>query len=147
LVIVTASIAAKAQQQVLVLVTTLPSYVALKQKLTDYFKPELLNRFSSIIVFRSLKLEEIVAIAKLQLNDLAKILGENQGIELRFEDDVVKKIAELGYSPVFGARPLRQVISENIRGVLAEKILRKEIARGNTLRAIIKNNEFQFILE
>lgn len=117
---------------------------ALKQKLTDYFKPELLNRFSSIIVFRSLIFEEIVAIAKLQLDNLAKTLGENQGIELRFEDSAVKKIAELGYSPVFGARPLRQAISENIRGVLAEKILRKEIGRGNIIKAELEGEKFVF---
>ncbi|MDP3052338.1 MAG: ATP-dependent Clp protease ATP-binding subunit [bacterium] len=117
---------------------------ALKQKLTDYFKPELLNRFSSVIVFRSLKFEEIVQIAKLQLDDLTKILGENQGIELKFEDDVIKKIAELGYSPVFGARPLRQVISENIRGVLAEKILRKEISRGNTIQVTLAGENLEF---
>jgi ATP-dependent Clp protease ATP-binding subunit ClpC len=116
----------------------------LKKKLTDYFKPELLNRFSVIIVFRSLKLEEIVSITKLNLNDLAKILGETHGIELRFADSVIRRIAELGYSPVFGARPLRQVISENIRSVLAEKILRKEIARGNAVELILENNEFKF---
>ncbi|MFA5083821.1 MAG: ATP-dependent Clp protease ATP-binding subunit [Candidatus Paceibacterota bacterium] len=116
----------------------------LKQKLTDYFKPELLNRFSSIIVFRSLKIEEIVKIARLQLTDLAKTLGEVQGIELKFEDNVVSKIAELGYSPVFGARPLRQVISENIRGVLAEKILRKEVGRGNTVKMTLAGGKLEF---
>jgi len=105
----------------------------LKQKLTDYFKPELINRFSSIIVFRSLKLEEIVEVARVQINDLAKTVSEVQGIDLKFDDGALGKIAELGYSPVFGARPLRQVISENIRSVLAEKILRKEIGRGNTV--------------
>lgn len=114
---------------------------ALKQKLTDYFKPELVNRFSAIIVFRALKLEEIIQITRLQLNDLAKTLGASQGIDLKFEDEAVKKIAELGYSPVFGARPLRQVISENIRGVLAEKILRKEISRGNTIQLILENGK------
>jgi ATP-dependent Clp protease ATP-binding subunit ClpC len=114
---------------------------ALKQKLTDYFKPELINRFSTIIVFRALKLEEIFQITKLQLNDLAKTLAQSQGIDLKFEDEAVKKIAELGYSPVFGARPLRQVISENIRGVLAEKILRKEISRGNTVELTLENGK------
>jgi len=115
----------------------------LKQKLTDYFKPELLNRFSSIIVFRSLTIEEIVRIARLQLKDLAKTLRENQGIGLEFEDNVVSKIAELGYSPVFGARPLRQVISDNLRSVLAEKILRKEISRGNTIKMTLAGEKLE----
>ncbi|OGG42875.1 hypothetical protein A3G50_00585 [Candidatus Jorgensenbacteria bacterium RIFCSPLOWO2_12_FULL_42_11] len=116
----------------------------LKKKLTDYFKPELINRFSAVIVFRSLNLEEIVAIAKLQLNDLAKILRETHGIDLQFEEEAVRKIAELGYDPVFGARPLRQVISDNLRGVLAEKILRKEISRGNTLKLKSEGEKFEF---
>ena len=112
--------------------------------MTDYFKPELINRFSAVIVFRSLNLEEIVAIAKLQLNDLAKILRETHGIDLQFEEEAVRKIAELGYDPVFGARPLRQVISDNLRGVLAEKILRKEISRGNTLKLKSEGEKFEF---
>jgi len=116
----------------------------LKKKLTDYFKPELINRFSTIIVFRSLKLEEIVAITKLQLDDLGKILRETHGIDLQFSETAVQKMAELGYSPVFGARPLRQVISENIRSVLAEKILRKELGRGNAVELLWENSEFKF---
>jgi ATP-dependent Clp protease ATP-binding subunit ClpC len=116
----------------------------LKKKLTDYFKPELINRFSATIVFRSLKLEEIVAITKLQLNDLGKILRETHGIDLQFEESVIKKIAELGYSPVFGARPLRQIISDNLRSVLAEKILRQEISRGNTIRVELEGERFEF---
>ena len=116
----------------------------LKKKLTDYFKPELINRFSAVIVFRSLNLEEIIAIAKLQLNDLAKILQETHGMGLQFEEPVIKKIAELGYSPIFGARPLRQVVSENIRSILAEKILRKEIGRGNAIQVALENEKFEF---
>ena len=116
----------------------------LKKKLTDYFKPELINRFSAVIVFRSLNLEEIIAIAKLQLNDLAKILQETHGMDLQFEEPVIKKIAELGYSPIFGARPLRQVVSENIRSILAEKILRKEIGRGNAIQVALENEKFEF---
>jgi len=116
----------------------------LKKKLTDYFKPELLNRFSKIIVFRSLKLEEIKAIAKLNLDELVKTLSETHSIELRFGEMVVQKVAELGFSPVFGARPLRQVIAENIRSVLAEKILRQEISRGDMVEIILENNEFRF---
>ncbi|MEK9168339.1 MAG: AAA family ATPase, partial [Patescibacteria group bacterium] len=96
----------------------------LKKKLTDYFKPELLNRFSGVIAFKTLSRENIEAIAGLHLKDLAQSLEETNGISLDFDEAVVKKIAELGYDPVFGARPLRGVISEKLRSVLAEKILR-----------------------
>ena len=116
----------------------------LKKKLTSVFKPELLNRFSDVIVFRDLNLEEIALIAKIQLNDLVKTLKEVHGISFSFDEKAVRKLAELGYSPIFGARPLRQVISEKIRSVLAEKILKKEIDRGNEIKVVFEDNQFQF---
>ena len=116
----------------------------LKKKLTDYFRPELINRFSDTIVFRSLNLDEIVLVTRMLLKDVVETLIETHGIDLIISDRAAKKIAELGYSPVFGARPLRQVISEKVRGVLALKILKKEIARGNVLELNFEKNEFQF---
>jgi ATP-dependent Clp protease ATP-binding subunit ClpC len=113
----------------------------LKKKLTDYFKPELLNRFSDIIVFKTLSPSDIAAIAKLQLQDLAETVSETQGINLIFGESVIKKVAELGFDPVFGARPLRSVISEKIRSPLAEKILRGEVVKGQTIEITLENNE------
>jgi len=117
----------------------------LKKKLTDYFKPELLNRFSDIIVFKTLSLSNIESIAKIQLQDLSKAIGEIHGINLIFEEPVVKKVADLGFDSVFGARPLRGVISEKIRSVLAEKILKGEIEKGSAVKAILENEEIKFI--
>ena len=117
----------------------------LKKKLTDYFKPELLNRFSDIIVFKTLSPSNIETIAKLQLDDLSQTVSEVQGINLVFADEVIKKIATLGYDPVFGARPLRGVISDKIRGPLAEKILKGEITKGGSAKVILNNNEVEFI--
>ena len=116
----------------------------LKKKLTDYFRPELLNRFSNIIVFKPHSLDDIGKIAKLQLQDLARSLSETQGINLSFDETVVKKIAELGYDPAFGARPLRNAISENLRGPLAEKILKEEIIKGSNVKVSLENGEFKF---
>ena len=115
----------------------------LKKKLTSIFRPELLNRFSGVIVFRNLLPEHIAAIAKIQLEELAATLRD-QGVELAFDDPAIKKVAELGYDPVFGARPLRNVISDRIKSVLAEKILKNEISRGSKLTVGFKNEEFQF---
>ena len=112
----------------------------LKKKLTDYFKPELLNRFSGIIVFGSLLPQDIEAITRFQLKELSATLGESQGIGLQFEEAAVKEIARLGYDPVFGARPLRGVISEKLRSVLAEKILNGEVSRGTTVKVAFDNN-------
>ncbi len=119
----------------------------LKKKLTDYFKPELLNRFSDVIVFKTLSPENIEAITKLQLRDLSETCSETQGINLVFDETVIKKIAELGYSPAFGARPLRGVISEKIRSVLAEKILKEETVKGGTVKVVSEGEEIKFINE
>ncbi len=116
----------------------------LKKKLTDYFKPELLNRFSRIIAFTSLPPEALEAVARLNLDDFAGILRE-QGIKLLFDPAVVKKIAELGYEPAFGARPLRQVIADKLRSPLAEKILKKEIVRGMDVKVVLEGSSFAFV--
>jgi ATP-dependent Clp protease ATP-binding subunit ClpC len=117
----------------------------LKKKLTDYFKPELLNRFSNIVVFKTLSLSDIEAIAELQLRDLSRTLEETNGISLVFEESAIKKIAEWGYDPVFGARPLRGVISEKLRSPLAEKILKEEIVKGSAVKVVLENEEIKFI--
>lgn len=117
----------------------------IKKKLTNIFRPELINRFSDIIVFRDLGFEEIILIAHLQLKKLAKNLKEVRNIEIKFNDLAVKKIAELGYDKIFGARPLRKVINDKIKSVLAEKILKDEIIKGDVIEVSFENNEFKFI--
>lgn len=116
----------------------------LKKKLTEYFRPELLNRFSGIIVFRGLSPEDIVAVAGILLKDLAEEINKNLGIIIDFSEEVIRKIAEWGYDPVFGARPLRGVISDKIRSVLAEKILKNEIGKGGNISVKLENNELVF---
>lgn len=116
----------------------------LKKKLTVYFKPELINRFSDIIVFRSLTGKEVETIASILLEEVAATLREAHGVDLTIDLSAVSRIAELGWSPVFGARPLRQVISEHVRGVLAEKILRREVTRGMKLTFAYENGAFDF---
>lgn len=116
----------------------------IKKKLTDFFRPEFLNRFSDIIVFRNLNQEEIYKITQILTHETVRQLQETHGIKLVIEDSAYRKIAELGYSPVFGARPLRNAISENLRSVLAEKILKKEIDRGNTVKVSYAPEGFIF---
>lgn len=116
----------------------------LKKKLTAYFKPELLNRFSDVIVFRNLTVEETYAVAGFLLKEVKALLRESNHIELKVEEEALRKIAEMGYSPVFGARPLRQVISTEVKGVLAEKILRNEVPRGSTVAVSLEGGKFRF---
>ncbi len=117
---------------------------ALKKKLTEFFRPELINRFSGIIVFKSLSKEDTEAIAGILLKDLANDVNSDQGIRLDFSDSAIKKISDWGYDPVFGARPLRGVISDKIRSVLAEKILKGEIVRGGSARIDLEKDNLIF---
>ena len=118
----------------------------LKKKLAGFFRPELLNRFSDVIVFKNLNEGEIRQIAGLQLQALAKSVKETHGLILKFDEAAIAEISRIGYSPIFGAGQLRQAISENIKSVLAEKILKKEIARGNELEVIFNDDKFDFKL-
>lgn len=115
----------------------------LKTRLTDVFKPELLNRFSKIIVFRDLKPAEVEKIAFLNLKDLAKTL-EEQGIYMEIDPSATKQIAKLGYNPAYGARPLRRVIDDKIRAPLAEALLKKSVVRGERVRLVFADENFQF---
>ncbi|MFH1193328.1 MAG: ATP-dependent Clp protease ATP-binding subunit [Candidatus Jorgensenbacteria bacterium] len=119
----------------------------LKRKLTDYFKPELINRFSDIIVFRALTIEEIHIVTGFLVKEVVDLLSGTHGVTLAVEESAIREITRLGYSPVFGARPLRQVISEKVKGVLAEKILRKELKRGSTIAVAFEGGEFRFAVK
>ena len=116
----------------------------LKHRLTTYFKPELLNRFSDISVFRNLTPQEVEKIAGFLLREVTDTLREVHSIDLTIGASVTEEIARRGWSPVFGARPLRQAISEHVRGVLAEKILRRELTRGAKAALTYKNGAFIF---
>jgi ATP-dependent Clp protease ATP-binding subunit ClpB len=116
----------------------------LKRKLVDVFLPELLNRFSRIIVFKNLSPAEMKKIAELNLRDLAE-LTEKQGITLTFADSAAAEIAKLGYEPAYGARPLRRVIDEYLKAPLAEKLLKKEFEKGSRVKVVFEGGEFKFI--
>ncbi len=115
-----------------------------KSKLTDVYKPELLNRFSKIIVFRNLKLDELEAVVRLNLKTLTDTVA-GQGIELQYAPEAVSLLAKLGYDPAFGARPVRRVIDDKVRAPLAELLLTKTVARGGKAKLVVKNeSEFAF---
>lgn len=117
----------------------------LKKKLTDVFKPELMNRFSKVVIFKDLEMKDLEAIAKLQLVELAETLAE-QGINLSFDESIAPYIVRSGYDRAFGARPIRRAIEDKFRAGLAEKILRKEIYQGSDVRATIEADNLVFKL-
>ncbi|OBA09327.1 ATP-dependent Clp protease ATP-binding subunit [Bacillus subtilis] len=90
--------------------------------LSMFFKPEFLNRFDSIIEFRPLEKEHLVKIVGLLLGELEETLAE-RGISLSVTDEAKEKIAELGYHPAFGARPLRRTIQEWVEDEMTDLLL------------------------
>lgn len=115
----------------------------LKEKLVDYFKPELLNRFSKIVVFNELSLENLIKIANLNCKDIILSLKE-KGIEIEFSESALRLLAKLGYDPSFGARPLRRTIEEKIKSPLAREILAQNIHSGDKVLIDAKDEKFIF---
>ncbi len=116
----------------------------LKRRLTSYFKPELLNRFSRVVVFKTLSLDETTAIAGLLLRETEQVLADAHGIGLAVSPAAVGELVRRGYSPVFGARPLRETIQDVIRGRVAEMLLRNEVKRGDVIAVDYRDHEFTF---
>jgi len=104
----------------------------INEQLSAIMRPELLNRFDGIIVFKPLEEKDIMAIARLMLSDVAEML-KTKGMELEVTDAGLAQLAHLGYDPKFGARPLRRLIQERIEDSIAKKILGKELLRRDTV--------------
>ena len=94
-------------------------------KIGNYFKPEFLNRIDSIIEFNHLQKENLVEIIDIMIIELKETL-EEQGISIEMDKEAKEKIAELGYSSVFGARPLRRAIQEQIEDKITSLIINSE---------------------
>ena len=114
-----------------------------KQLLRRSFRPEFLNRVDDIIVFEQLSKENIKEIAGRLLSTLSKRVGE-MGIELVFDDSAVEKIADEGFDPVYGARPLKRAIQSKIEDKLSEEMLEGKIKAGEKYTCSFKDNEFIF---
>src|SRR5690625_4473084 len=95
------------------------------EDLSDYFRPEFLNRFDSIITFNELTKEDLLKIADLMITELEETI-ENEEITIEVTDEAKEKLVELGYDPRFGARPLRRVIQTEIEDQLTDLILEYE---------------------
>lgn len=96
---------------------------------TGIFKPELLNRFDSVILFKLLQQEQLLQVARFMLEDLTLRLHE-KNIELEITDELVRAVAQGGFDPAFGARPMRRFIQDHIENKIAEKMIAGEILPG-----------------
>ena len=97
------------------------------------FRPEFLNRLDEILLFRRLSRDDMVGIVDIQLAQLEKLL-EDRKVALDIDAEAKKWLANAGYDPVYGARPLKRVIQRELQNPLAEKILAGEIRDGDTVR-------------
>ena len=95
------------------------------ENLSNYFKPEFLNRFDAIINFNQLTEENLMKITDLMLDELSETLKDND-ISMSVTDDAKRKLVSLGYDKRFGARPLRRVIQDRIEDQLTDLILEED---------------------
>lgn len=104
----------------------------IENELKKYFRPEFLNRFDGIVVFKPLSMDEVIEIAKLLLKKVAQRLGD-KGIILEVTNEAVLELAQAGFDPQFGARPLRRAIQERVDDSLAHHLLTQKISRRDTV--------------
>jgi ATP-dependent Clp protease ATP-binding subunit ClpB len=97
-----------------------------------HFRPEFLNRLDEIILFHRLKREHMAAIVDIQIERLQKLLADRK-ITVKLDDAARRWLAERGYDPAYGARPLKRVIQKNLQDNLAEEILTGRIGDGDTV--------------
>jgi ATP-dependent Clp protease ATP-binding subunit ClpA len=109
---------------------------AVDQALASRFRPEFLNRIDEVIRFRPLTQADLERIVRLQLAELAGLLAE-QALELAVEEPVVRVLAEQGYEPEYGARPLRRVLRRRIENPLATELLEDRYAAARGVRVAL----------
>ena len=117
---------------------------AVKDILKDYFRPEFLNRVDDIIVFKGLQKEQVKSIAGLLLDSLGKRLEKQVGIHLTWNDESLTALADQGFDPNFGARPLRRLLTHTVETALSKEIIKGEIKDGDTVKIGYDSTKFTF---
>jgi ATP-dependent Clp protease ATP-binding subunit ClpB len=115
----------------------------IRAEFLKFFKPEFLNRVDDLIIFQNSTADEIEKIVKLQISNLQKRLAAKK-ISLEIYGAVFSHLAKIGFDPVFGARPLRRAVQNEIENPLALKILDGEISENSKIFAELKNGEIVF---
>ena len=116
---------------------------AVMASVNSHFKPEFINRIDEIVVFHSLDQAQMAGIAEIQLDRLRARLKERE-LELVVSDDAMTHLVEIGYDPVFGARPLKRVIQQEIENPLAQLLLSGEFVAGDVISVEWVDDKFAF---
>lgn len=111
--------------------------------LNRFFKPEFLNRLDSVVLYHSLTAKELIEIARLELKRVKERIAEND-INITISDDLVMYFAEIGFDPVFGARPLKRKIEEKLVDEIAIRIIQGSIKPQDTIDPRIVNGNIEF---
>ncbi len=109
-----------------------------KEELIKFLRPEVLNRFDEVVIFKPLRPEHMAGIVRLEMAKIAKLLKE-QGYMMQITEKAVAKLAKDGYDPVYGARPLRRLIQTAVENPIALAIIAKKFSVGDTI--VIDYNE------
>jgi ATP-dependent Clp protease ATP-binding subunit ClpC len=122
------------------------AYQEMRKKLTEslkrVFRPEFINRVDSVIVFRSLNKQDIEQIVELELAKVGERLEEHE-IVLDATPEALELLAELGYDPEFGARPLKRVIQQKVEDSLSDALLSGEFQDGDTIIVDVAEEEIE----
>jgi ATP-dependent Clp protease ATP-binding subunit ClpB len=113
------------------------------EELDRIFRPEFLNRIDEVILFRSLTKEDLRRIVDIQMRRLRSLLDDRK-MDVRLTDAARRHLAEVGYDPVYGARPLKRVIQRQVQDPLALSLLRSEFQEGDTVRIDALNGHLTF---
>lgn len=108
------------------------------ENLTNYFKPEFLNRFDAVIEFNELTKEDLLKILDLMVKNLEETIEDND-IKIEVTQEAKEKLVELGYDPRFGARPLRRIIQEKIEDQLTDLLLEEE--KVTNVKVVVENDD------
>jgi ATP-dependent Clp protease ATP-binding subunit ClpB len=123
------------------------NYDAMKARVMNevgqHFRPEFINRVDDIVVFHPLDRTQITAIVGIQLQYLRRRLAERD-MQLELTAAVVEKLAEAGYDPVYGARPLKRAIQQQVENPLAQEILQGRFAPGDSIEADVEDGALVF---
>lgn len=116
---------------------------AVMESVNAHFRPEFINRIDEIVVFHPLGKEQMAGIANIQLDRLRARLKERE-LSLVLSDEAMSELVGVGYDPVFGARPLKRAIVQEIENPLAQRLLAGEFVAGDTILVGISDNQFKF---
>lgn len=119
---------------------------SVRQELRNHFRPEFINRIDDIILFRNLNKEQIKEIVNIQLRDLEKRMAERK-MSLSVSEAVKDTLAEKGFDPVYGARPLKRAIQKYLQDPISIKILEEEFGDGDHIRVEINGTGDSFIFK